>query len=113
MKGLQHAIRSHAVPTMPYDPGEQGVPMHSEAPGEEGQGEASRAIFPRAGTAVTSGRRFSRDLAINITNSSILGTAYLARLHRFLTSSFTHARKLTRFMDVTSTHRSPARPPSP
>ncbi len=34
--------RSHAVPAMPYDPGEQGAPMHSEAPDEEGQREESR-----------------------------------------------------------------------
>jgi hypothetical protein len=60
---------SHALPAMPYDPGEQGVPMHSKAPDEGGQEEASSAIFPRAGTAVTPGRSLSRVLATDITNS--------------------------------------------
>ncbi len=29
-----------ALPAMPYDPGEQSIPLHSEAPDVEEQGEA-------------------------------------------------------------------------
>jgi hypothetical protein len=75
LKELHQAIRSHAVPAMPYDPGEQGAGPgeHSDvlvAPDEEGQGAASSEIFSRAPEpSVISGRRLSHDAAtISVAN---------------------------------------------
>ena len=68
-KELHQAIHSHAVPAMPYDPGEQGAGPgeHSDvlvAPDEDGQGAASSEIFSRAPEpSVISGRRLSHDAA--------------------------------------------------
>ena len=74
-KELHQATRSHAVPAMPYDPGEQGAgpgehPDVLVAPDEEGQGAASSEIFSRASEpSVISGRRLSHDAAtISVVN---------------------------------------------
>ncbi len=69
LKELHQAIRSNAVPAMPYDPGEQGAGPgeHSDvlvAPDDEGQGAASSEICSRAPKpSVISGRRLSHDAA--------------------------------------------------